>query len=219
MMDFIELIKSNLYLNYTARIFIAGSLGVLYVLIASIYSNQKIFRDKEFIFLGFSLPALGFIITAVIGNNIALSLGMVGALSIIRFRTPVRSSYELVIYFALLTMGISTNVDYKLTIVLFLVLTIFKLIYHLYYQRIMNYFFSNKTLSSNNLVANLSFIIDKNELSKFITDKDFQEFSCDALENNKIEINIKKSFENKENLENYIKENNKIIKNMIINDD
>ena len=218
-MEFIELIKSNVYLNYTVKIFITGSLGVLYVLIASIYSNQKIFRDKEFIFLGFSLPTLGFIITAVIGNNIALSLGMVGALSIIRFRTPVRSSYELVIYFALLTMGISTNVDYKLTIVLFLVLTIFKLIYHLYYQRIMNYFFSNKTLSSNNLVANLSFIIDKNELSKFITDKDFQEFSCDALENNKIEINIKKSFENKENLENYIKENNKIIKNMIINDD
>ena len=124
-MEFIELIKSNVYLNYTAKIFITGSLGVLYVLIASIYSNQKIFRDKEFIFLGFSLPTLGFIITAVIGNNIALSLGMVGALSIIRFRTPVRSSYELVIYFALLTMGISTNVDYRLTIVLFLILTFF----------------------------------------------------------------------------------------------
>ena len=29
---------------------------------------------------------------------------MVGALSIIRFRTPVRSPYELIIYFALLTM-------------------------------------------------------------------------------------------------------------------
>ena len=218
-MEFIELIKSNLYLNYTARIFIAGSLGVLYVLIASIYSNQKIFRDKEFIFLGFSLPTLGFIITAVIGNNIALSLGMVGALSIIRFRTPVRSSYELVIYFALLTMGISTNVDYRLTIVLFLILTFFKFIYHLYYQKIMSYFFSSKTLSSNNLDANLSFIIDKNELSKFITDKDFQEFSCDALENDKIEINIKKSFKNKEKLEDYIKENNKTIKNIIINDD
>ena len=37
------------------------------------------------------LPPITFIITKVISGNIALSLGMVGALSIVRFRTPVRS--------------------------------------------------------------------------------------------------------------------------------
>tara|TARA_B100000787_G_scaffold138832_1_gene107718 strand:+ start:3481 stop:4110 length:630 start_codon:yes stop_codon:yes gene_type:complete len=53
------------------------------------------------------LPIIGFIIVKVIGENIALSLGMVGALSIVRFRNPVRSSFELVIFFGLITTGIS----------------------------------------------------------------------------------------------------------------
>jgi len=48
------------------------------------------------------LPPITMVITTLIAGNIALSLGMIGALSIIRFRTPVRSSYELVIYFLLL---------------------------------------------------------------------------------------------------------------------
>ena len=41
------------------------------------------------------LPILTYVITKVISGNIALSLGMVGALSIVRFRNPVRSPLEL----------------------------------------------------------------------------------------------------------------------------
>ena len=40
-----------------------------------------------------SLPIITYGITSVISNNIALSLGLVGALSIVRFRHPVRSCY------------------------------------------------------------------------------------------------------------------------------
>ena len=52
----------------------------------------------------------------VISSSIALSLGMVGALSIVRFRTPVKNPIELVMYFLLITMGIVTNVDPNLTL-------------------------------------------------------------------------------------------------------
>ncbi len=62
------------------------------------------------------LPIITLIITKVIANNIALSLGMVGALSIVRFRNPVKNSLELVIYFALITVGISAGVNIKYTI-------------------------------------------------------------------------------------------------------
>ena len=41
---------------------------------------------------------------------------MVGALSIVRFRHPVKNSLELVIYFALITVGISAGVNIKYTI-------------------------------------------------------------------------------------------------------
>lgn len=57
------------------------------------------------------LPILTYIITKVISGNIALSLGMVGALSIVRFRNPVRSPLELSVYFGAITMGIAASVD------------------------------------------------------------------------------------------------------------
>ena len=59
------------------------------------------------------LPILTYVITSVISGNIALSLGMVGALSIVRFRNPVRSPLELSVYFAAITMGISASVSLK----------------------------------------------------------------------------------------------------------
>jgi hypothetical protein len=57
------------------------------------------------------LPILTYIITSVISGNIALSLGMVGALSIVRFRNPVRSPLELSVYFGAITMGIAASVS------------------------------------------------------------------------------------------------------------
>ena len=62
------------------------------------------------------LPVTGFMITNIISNNIALSLGMVGALSIVRFRTPVKNPFELVTYFILITLGIVLNVDQNVAV-------------------------------------------------------------------------------------------------------
>lgn len=71
----------------------------------------------------FLLPIITFIITKVIAGNIALSLGMVGALSIVRFRNPVRSPLELSVYFAAITLGISTSVSLSYSFLLvFLIL-------------------------------------------------------------------------------------------------
>jgi len=53
------------------------------------------------------LPVIGYVVILVISNNVALSLGLVGALSIVRFRHPVKSPLELVMYFALVTIGIA----------------------------------------------------------------------------------------------------------------
>ena len=58
----------------------------------------------------FMLLIITYVITKTISGNIALSLGMIGALSIVRFRHPVKSALELVIYFALITIGIATSV-------------------------------------------------------------------------------------------------------------
>ena len=59
------------------------------------------------------LPLITFVITKTITGNIALSLGMIGALSIVRFRHPVKSALELIMYFDLITIGIATSVRTK----------------------------------------------------------------------------------------------------------
>ena len=64
------------------------------------------------------LPVITFVITKVIAGNVALSLGMIGALSIVRFRNPVKNPFELVIFFALITIGISMSINVKLGLLL-----------------------------------------------------------------------------------------------------
>tara|TARA_B100000686_G_C16700171_1_gene922914 strand:+ start:860 stop:1477 length:618 start_codon:yes stop_codon:yes gene_type:complete len=66
------------------------------------------------------LPVITYVITKTITGNIALSLGMIGALSIVRFRHPVKSALELVMYFDLITLGIAASVRTKWAIQLIL---------------------------------------------------------------------------------------------------
>ena len=66
------------------------------------------------------LPVIAYVITITISGNLALSLGMIGALSIVRFRHPVKSALELIIYFDLITLGIAVSVRTKWAIQLVL---------------------------------------------------------------------------------------------------
>lgn len=67
------------------------------------------------------LPFVTYVITKTISGNITLSLGMIGAMSIVRFRNPVKSALELVMYFALITLGIAASVRTKWAIQLIII--------------------------------------------------------------------------------------------------
>ena len=104
---------------------ITALLGVLNCLISGLiikyslmFSNQKWVENFHSTITFMALPVITFVITKVIYDNIALSLGMIGALSIVRFRNPVKNSLELVIYFALITVGIANSVHLKWAILL-----------------------------------------------------------------------------------------------------
>lgn len=60
-----------------------------------------------------TLTILTTTVMTVIGNNVALSLGMVGALSIIRFRTSIKDSRDTIYIFWTIIVGICSGVgDY-----------------------------------------------------------------------------------------------------------
>tara|TARA_B100000674_G_C37708712_1_gene854107 strand:- start:20 stop:670 length:651 start_codon:yes stop_codon:yes gene_type:complete len=96
------------------------ALGLLFRLNLSIIHKQVWTRTKSQQLIFATLPAVGFVITSVISGNIALSLGMVGALSIVRFRSPIKNPYELVSYFYLITVGIATSVNPTISINFFI---------------------------------------------------------------------------------------------------
>ena len=63
-----------------------------------------------------TLTILTATVMTVIGNNIALSLGMVGALSIVRFRTAIKDSRDTTYIFWAIIVGICCGVgDYLVT--------------------------------------------------------------------------------------------------------
>ena len=107
------------------------------------------------------LPIITYIITSVISGNIALSLGMVGALSIVRFRNPVRSPFELSVYFASITMGIATavNINWLFLIVLaMLFISIFIKYYSKIYKRFSKKDLFNVSFSEGNSISTLEVI-------------------------------------------------------------
>ena len=105
------------------KIFVCA-IGGLIITISHSFFSYKWLRNNFNLYVGVALPIIGLVITTVIGTNIALSIGMLGALSIVRFRTPIRTPYELVHYFSLLTLGISAKVDINISLLLIVLLSI-----------------------------------------------------------------------------------------------
>ncbi len=120
------------------------------------------------------LPIITYIITNTIANNIALSLGMIGALSIVRFRHPVKSPLELIMYFALITVGIATSVRTKwaiqlivVTLAIILIVKLFQILAKKYGKSFYNMSF-NEGVSTNTLEITSKGKIDFVEKNEFL---------------------------------------------------
>ena len=61
------------------------------------------------------LAATTMMVITVVKTSLALSLGLVGALSIIRFRTPIKEPEDLAYLFLAIAMGIGIGADERLT--------------------------------------------------------------------------------------------------------
>ena len=104
----LELLETNGELTLESillRITMAAVIGAFLFLSYRLSHSGSIYSIK----FNVSLVALTLITTTVmivIGNNIALSLGMVGALSIVRFRTAIKDSRDTIYIFWAIVVGI-----------------------------------------------------------------------------------------------------------------
>ena len=88
-----------------ATLFVTALLA-LYVFMIYRLVTRKVFYSKNF---NISLAAMSLITAAIIlamQSNLVISLGMVGALSIIRFRTAIKDPMDLVFLFWSISIGI-----------------------------------------------------------------------------------------------------------------
>ena len=103
----VEVLQINsLVLSLFLAYILASSLGYIYRKYARSLSNH----DS----LASIFPLLSIITTlviAVVKSSLALSLGLVGALSIVRFRTPIKEPEELTFIFFSIAIGLALGAD------------------------------------------------------------------------------------------------------------
>jgi hypothetical protein len=158
------------------------------------------------------LPPVTMVITTLIAGNIALSLGMIGALSIVRFRNPVKNPFELIIFFALITIGIGVAVDVKLgvglTVVLMILIIVVKILNDFYEKRgkkIFSLSFEEGNINHEINVKSknkINILEDHVNLSQFFLTKNPTQYNYNLIYSDKAELNkLKKKLEVLEDIE------------------
>ena len=182
MSEFYQIINS--YADNKLIVFIlSGIFGYLVNLSYSFYGFKWVDNINQKIISLIMAPAMT-VIAWTIAGNLGLSLGMIGALSIVRLRTPIKSSLELIIYFIYIVIGISITVAPVYTLLIF-ILTIIAPAIFIFFKRDKNtnleYIdtYMNEMPSANFVVmGNTKNLFDEN-ISKKIT-----HFKTDDDENN-----------------------------------
>lgn len=111
-----------------ATLFVSALLA-LYVFAVYRLVTRKVFYSKNF---NISLAAMSIITAAIIlamQSNLVISLGMVGALSIVRFRTAIKDPMDLVFMFWSISIGIICGAGlYEVALVTSVAVTVFILV-------------------------------------------------------------------------------------------
>lgn len=98
--------------DIVARLLMSVIMGI-FIAISYKISHTGTLYSRKFNVSLFTLAILTTMVMTVIGNNVALSLGMVGALSIVRFRTAIKDSRDTMYIFWSIIVGICCGVgDY-----------------------------------------------------------------------------------------------------------
>jgi len=94
------------FINLILAAIMSYLLGLIYIRYGSSLSNRKLFANN---FMVLTLTTM--IIITIIKSSLALSLGLVGALSIIRFRSAIKEPEELAYLFLTIALGLGFGAD------------------------------------------------------------------------------------------------------------
>ena len=208
----------NFVLSLVFAAILSFFVQLFYIRYSSTLSNRKEF-SKNFVILGVTTC----IVIMIVKSSLALSLGLVGALSIVRFRAAIKEPEELVYLFLIIAIGLGCGANQ-------LIITVVGIVFALILIMIYSGYLKN---SKKNIeqVINLGIIIQENindtqinnlinDIKKISSELKFVSMSR-TNENTTINIDLKpKKFENLTLLSGKIKKkfsNSKVI--LAYNDD
>jgi len=131
--NFIEEVIGDFLIFYL--LLLAALCGILIVVIFYItYRNTSV--NRSFIFTLLMLPPVACMVAMIITNGIVLAVGMVGALSIVRFRHSMKESKNLVFIFWAVTSGLACGLALtRIALFSSAVIAIFVLAIHFFTER------------------------------------------------------------------------------------
>lgn len=96
-------------LNIFLTAFLAFILGRLYIRYGTSLSNRRMFAGNFVL-----IATTTMLVIAIVKSSLALSLGLVGALSIVRFRSAIKEPEELAYLFLSIALGLGFGADQRL---------------------------------------------------------------------------------------------------------
>ena len=157
MNDTIQIDLNSFVLSLICSVILSLLIQLFYVKFSSTLSNRMNF-SKNFVILGTTTC----IIIVIVKNSLALSLGLVGALSIVRFRAAIKEPEELVYLFLVIAVGLGCGAG-QIKVITVGILTSLLIIFAYYL------FLSKKKIEHSEII-NLGIIIEEDVKHNEITD-------------------------------------------------
>ena len=152
----IQIDISGFVLSLICSVILSLLIQIFYVRFSSTLSNRMNF-SKNFVILATTTC----IIIVIVKNSLALSLGLVGALSIVRFRAAIKEPEELVYLFLVIAVGLGCGAG-QIKVITVGILTSLLIIFAYYL------FLSKKKIEHSEII-NLGIIIEEDVKHEEIT--------------------------------------------------
>jgi len=151
--------------GFVYSVLLAAILGYV-VKIAYIHTSQTISNKHYFSDIFVPLAMVTCVVITVVKFSLALSLGLVGALSIVRFRAAIKEPEELVFLFLCIGAGLATGANQYLVAVISITLIVF-ILFIMKLKRI-KYSGDNRVKNENENIINIESSRDRDILDDVI---------------------------------------------------
>lgn len=143
---------SSFTFNLILTFVLCTLLAYLYTVHGSSISNRQLF-SRNLVIIGMTTM----VIITIVKSSLALSLGLVGALSIVRFRTPIKEPEELSFLFLSIAIGLGMGASQKeVTVMGFIIIGAV-----IFFRRKLSYIVHNQTCLSISSDERNGDILDK----------------------------------------------------------